>query len=53
MVTEGVVTAVDGSDVLVNAQSVCIHGDSPDATAMAVAVRRRLDAEKIDIRAFV
>lgn len=53
MVTEGVVTAVDGSDVRVNAQSVCIHGDSPDATVMAVAVRRRLDAEKIDIRAFV
>ena len=53
MVTEGVVTAVDGSDVRVNAQSVCIHGDSPDATAMAVAVRRLLDAEKIDIRAFV
>ncbi|UPW03156.1 LamB/YcsF family protein [Rhodococcus pyridinivorans] len=53
MVTEGVVTAVDGSDIRVNAQSVCIHGDSPDATAMAVAVRRRLDAEKIDIRAFV
>ena len=53
MVTEGVVTAIDGSDIRVNAQSVCIHGDSPDATAMAVAVRRLLDAEKIDIRAFV
>ncbi|WP_129977261.1 5-oxoprolinase subunit PxpA [Rhodococcus sp. Q1] len=53
MVTEGVVTAIDGSDIRVGAQSVCIHGDSPDATAVAVAVRRRLDAENIDIRAFV
>ena len=53
MVTEGVVTAIDGSDVRVSAQSVCVHGDSPDATAMAFAVRARLVAEKIDIRAFV
>lgn len=53
MVTEGVVTAIDGSEVPVVAQSVCIHGDSPDATAMAVAVRALLDAENIDVRAFV
>ncbi|MEE2058761.1 LamB/YcsF family protein [Rhodococcus artemisiae] len=53
MVTEGVVTAIDGTDVHVDAQSVCIHGDSPDATAMAVAVRALLDAENVDIRAFV
>ncbi|HET8994403.1 MULTISPECIES: 5-oxoprolinase subunit PxpA [unclassified Rhodococcus (in: high G+C Gram-positive bacteria)] len=53
MVTEGVVTAIDGTDVRVDPQSVCIHGDSPDATAMAVAVRALLDAENIDVRAFV
>jgi len=53
MVTEGTVIAIDGSVVPVNAQSVCIHGDSPGATAMAVAVRSRLDAENIDIRSFV
>lgn len=53
MVTEGVVTAIDGTDVRVDAQSVCIHGDSPDATAMAVAVRALLDAENIDILPFV
>lgn len=53
MVTEGVVTAIDGSDVPVHAQSVCIHGDSPDATAMAVAVRALLDAENISVGAFV
>ncbi|MFD3810010.1 LamB/YcsF family protein [Rhodococcus sp. NPDC058639] len=52
MVTEGVVTALDGSDVPVTARSVCIHGDSPGATAMAVAVRALLDAESIGIEAF-
>jgi len=53
MVTEGVVTALDGSDVPVTARSVCIHGDSPGATAMAIAVRALLDAESIGIEAFV
>ena len=53
MVTEGVVTALDGSDVPVTARSVCIHGDSPGATAMASAVRALLDAESIGIEAFV
>ncbi|NLV81157.1 MAG: LamB/YcsF family protein [Rhodococcus sp.] len=53
MVAEGTVTAIDGSAVRVPARSVCIHGDSPDATAMAVAVRAMLDAENIDVRSFV
>lgn len=53
MVTDGVVTAVDGTDIRVEARSVCIHGDSPDATALAVAVRALLDAENIDVRSFV
>ncbi len=53
MVTEGVITAHDGTEVSVAARSVCIHGDSPSATAMAVAVRALLDAENIGIEAFV
>ncbi len=32
MVTDGVATAVDGSEVRVAADSVCVHGDSPDAS---------------------
>jgi UPF0271 protein len=42
MVTDGVVTAVDGSEVAVRADSVCVHGDSPGAVAMATAVREAL-----------
>lgn len=53
MVSEGAVTAIDGTDIRVRAESVCIHGDSPAATALAKAVRARLDAEHIDIRSFV
>ena len=39
----GTFTAVDGSDVAVDAGSVCVHGDSPGAVAMAQAVRRGLE----------
>jgi len=35
----------------VDAASLCVHGDSPDAVAMARAVRAALDAEGIEVRA--
>ena len=51
LVREGVVEAVDGAPVLVDAASLCVHGDSPDAVAMARAVRAALDAAGIEVRA--
>jgi 5-oxoprolinase (ATP-hydrolysing) subunit A len=53
MVADGVVTAVDGSDVPVTAESACVHGDSPGAVAMATAVRAGLEAAGIRLRPFV
>lgn len=52
LVTEGVVTAVDGTDVEVAAESVCVHGDSPGAVAMATAVRAALDDAGVTVTAF-
>ncbi len=52
MVTDGVATAVDGSDVPVRADSVCVHGDSPGAVAMARAVRALLTEHGIRITPF-
>ncbi|MBU4465717.1 MAG: LamB/YcsF family protein [Actinobacteria bacterium] len=51
LVRDGVVEAVDGAHVRVDASSLCLHGDSPDAVAMAVAVRRALDATAVAVRA--
>ena len=45
------VTAIDGSVVAVNAQSVCLHGDGAHALAFARRIRARLTAEGIEIRA--
>lgn len=42
MVQRGVVTAWDGSEVAVNAQTICIHGDTPGATRIATEVARVL-----------
>lgn len=52
MVTEGFVTAVDGSAVALDPQSVCLHGDSPGAVAMAESVRAELGRAGVTVRAF-
>jgi 5-oxoprolinase (ATP-hydrolysing) subunit A len=52
MVEEGVVTAVDGTDVAVRAESACVHGDSPGAVAMAAAVRDALAGAGVELYAF-
>ena len=50
---QGVVTAVDGSTVRIEAESVCVHGDSPGAVEMARQVRLRLEGAGVAIRPFV
>jgi UPF0271 protein len=52
MVTGGNVTAVDGTAVALQVESVCVHGDSPGAVQIASAVSDRLKADGIDLRAF-
>ncbi|MCB0968523.1 MAG: LamB/YcsF family protein [Ilumatobacter sp.] len=50
--TEGRVTAVDGSVVQVSARSLCIHGDTPGAVALAQAVRAGLEMAQVGIHPF-
>ncbi|OMC49490.1 hypothetical protein A5745_07435 [Mycobacterium sp. IS-2888] len=52
MVTSGQVTAIDGAQIPVSVESVCVHGDSPGAVAIAAAVRERLTAAGVDLRSF-
>jgi 5-oxoprolinase (ATP-hydrolysing) subunit A len=51
LVREGVVRAVDGTDIAVDAVSLCVHGDTPAAVAMAAAVRTALADAGIRIAA--
>jgi UPF0271 protein len=51
MVREGKVTAIDGSEVRVHADTICIHGDTPGAAEHARALRAALSDAGIDVAA--
>ncbi|MCW2525632.1 MAG: hypothetical protein JWM76_492 [Pseudonocardiales bacterium] len=53
MVRDAQVLAVDGSTVVLAARSVCVHGDTPGAVAIAAAVRDALAAAGMSLRSFV
>lgn len=48
----GGITADDGTRVELGADSLCLHGDTPDAVAIARAVRSALERSGIAIEAF-
>jgi UPF0271 protein len=50
--TDRQVTAIDGSVVQVDARSICIHGDTPGAVALAQAVRAGLEMASVGIHPF-
>jgi UPF0271 protein len=53
LVQEGVVEAIDGSLARVRADSICVHGDSPGALAIAQQVRRTLQDAGVSLLSFV
>lgn len=53
LVRTGEIESVHGKRVRLQADSICVHGDSPDAVAMARRIRERLQAEGVALRPFV
>ncbi|OON40143.1 hypothetical protein BTJ39_09610 [Izhakiella australiensis] len=51
LVTTGTLTAIDGSTLTLTAESICIHGDSPDAVAIASAVHQALTRAGVSLTA--
>jgi UPF0271 protein len=49
MAADGVVVAVDGTRLLMPVESVCVHGDTPDAVELARAVRTALEAAGLTV----
>ena len=47
----GEIVAIDGTVIKTEARSLCIHGDTPDAVAIARAVRAALEAAGVEVRA--
>lgn len=52
MVADGVVVSLSGVRVPVGIDSICVHGDTPGAVAMARAVRGALEAAGVVVVAF-
>ncbi len=52
MVADGAVTSLSGRRVPVGIDSICVHGDTPGAIAMARAVRAALEAAGVVVAAF-
>ncbi|MBR8744946.1 LamB/YcsF family protein [Nocardiopsis sp. MG754419] len=46
------ITAIDGTEIRIEADSLCVHGDSPGAVDIARAVSERLRAEGITVAPF-
>ena len=49
----GMLTANDGTELRIAAGSICVHGDSPNAVAMAQTIRHLFEAEGISVKSFV
>jgi UPF0271 protein len=53
LATDGTVVACDGSVIELRADSICVHGDNPNAVTLARAVREALEEAGVTIEPFV
>ena len=51
MIDEGKVKSINGPDVAVKADTLCIHGDEPNAVEFARRIRAALDADGVRVAA--
>ena len=49
----GRMPVIDGDPIALDAQSICVHGDSPGAVSMAREIRDRLKAEGVSVSSFL
>jgi UPF0271 protein len=49
LVREGRVRTIDGDDLELVVESICVHGDAPNAPAIARAIRRALEEAGIEL----
>ncbi len=47
MVKHRRITSIDGLDIPVNAQTICVHGDTPEAVEMIKLIRKRLEQDGV------
>jgi 5-oxoprolinase (ATP-hydrolysing) subunit A len=52
MILEGTVTAISGEKVAIKADSICVHGDNPEAVSFVRLIREALIKDGISIEPF-
>ena len=50
MVTEGKVIAINGKELDIKADSICVHGDNPEATELALLIKEALLRAGVEIK---
>jgi UPF0271 protein len=50
LVLEGKLTAIDGTELDLEIDTLCLHSDTPGAVAIARTIRRRFDEDGITVR---
>lgn len=49
MAKEGTVTCIDGTEIELTAETICVHGDNPTALELIKNIRKSLEKEGIEI----
>lgn len=52
-VRTGTVTAVDGTEIRIDAESICVHGDNPEAVTVARTIRRTFESNGVAVKSFL
>ncbi|ASP73323.1 LamB/YcsF family protein [Sinorhizobium meliloti] len=52
LVKEGRITAIDGTEIELEAQSICVHGDTMAAVSIARSVRDALVQDGVELKSF-
>ncbi|MEI7448666.1 MAG: 5-oxoprolinase subunit PxpA [Desulfomonile sp.] len=50
MAKEKRIVAVDGSEIIVEAQTLCVHGDNPKAVELVRAIRETLETNGVEVK---
>jgi UPF0271 protein len=50
LVKEGKVRAIDGSEIELKAETICVHGDNPKAVALVKKIRETLEAAGVAVK---
>ena len=49
LLRDGVVPTVDGTELALRVDTICVHGDNPDAVAFVERLRERLTAAGVEL----